>query len=122
MARLRFLLVSRPWLALALVLAALAVRVAVPAGMMPGAGRGGPTLVVCSGRMAAPSTGHRDAQAPDVPCAFTGLIAAALDTPALPVVPAPAPLPVAQPVAVPAAVAVPALRLWPPRTGPPAFA
>lgn len=50
MTRLRLLLRRRPWLAWAIVLAALVVRIAVPPGMMPG---GRTALMPCSGEMAA---------------------------------------------------------------------
>jgi hypothetical protein len=133
--RLRSLLLARRWPALALVVATLAVRMIVPAGMMPGAGPGGPTLVVCSGHMTMPETampgmampgtakpgdaGRPDPAKADAPCAFTGLLAAALDTAALPVLP-PAP-PAVVAVRLPALIPVVLrpLRLWPPRRGPP---
>lgn len=49
MTRLRSLLFAQRWLALAIVVAALAMRIVVPAGMMPAFGSGGPTVTICTG-------------------------------------------------------------------------
>ena len=110
-------------------LAALAVRLIVPAGMMPGHGTGGTTLIVCPGHTAMPGMAMPPAKegvakghpAKDVPCAFTDLLAAALDGPALPVLPA-MPLPVAVLIVAGAAAVVRrSRRLRPPLRGPPAL-
>jgi hypothetical protein len=120
--RLRTLLFARRWFALAIVVAALAVRLVVPAGMMPGFGPDGATLTICTGHGAVGVPGAKpDAAKADAPCAFTGLFAAALDAAALPALPA-LPLPVAMPAAaVLIAVAGRSRRLRPPLRGPPAL-
>ncbi len=119
MTRLRSLLTARRWLALALIVAALAVRIIVPAGMMPGFD-GGATFTICTGHGAVVAGhGKADPAKADAPCAFTGLTAAAIDTPAPPVLPA-MPLPVALViVAVGIAVLLRPVRLRPPLRGPP---
>lgn len=132
MTRLRILLHGRRWLALLIVVAALAVRIVVPAGTMPGRGADGVTLVVCDGHAMAAMPGMTTAGdagsgraggdhagKTDAPCAFTGLVAAALDAPVLPVL-SPLPPPPAV-VAPPRGDAVPLrpVRLRPPSRGPP---
>ena len=141
MTRLRALLLDHRWLALAVTLLALAVRIAVPAGMMPGHDVRGATLIVCSGQMDVPAAmpgitmtgmtmtgmampkadaGKSDPAKADAPCAYTGLLAAALDTAGVPLLPA-LPLPVvARAVAALVGVIVPIRRLRPPLRGPPA--
>ncbi len=141
MARIRLFLAQQRWLALALAVAALAARIVVPAGMMPARGAAGPTLILCSGQMTmagvampdkadtamamsgAHGSGagkHRHGPAPEGPCAFTGLLAAAVDGAAVPALP-PTPLPVAVLLSVVllSATLTPR-RLWPHRRGPPA--
>lgn len=127
--RLRSLLLARRWPALALALAALAVRIVVPAGMMPGHGANGPTLIVCSGTAAMPGmTGMPDRPAPahdaghDVPCAFTGLFAAALAAGVVPLLPILAFVVAVVLRAAPVPVVLRAVRLRPPSRAPPAFA
>ncbi len=135
MTRLRTLIRGHFWAALALLVAALAVRIAVPAGMMPAYGPDGPTLILCSGHMEpamagmapaamagmpAKGDGKHDATPSDAPCAFTGLLAVALDGAALPVLPPPLVVAIAVLLATLVGAIVPACRLWPPRRGPPA--
>ncbi|MBV8973259.1 MAG: DUF2946 family protein [Sphingomonadaceae bacterium] len=122
MARFRSFLIRRPWLALALAVLALAVRVAVPAGTMPATGG----LVICSGHGAktrmAPSAPAKPADKGDAPCAFTGLLAAAMDAPALPALLPPSLVAVVLALAALTSVVLAPRRLWPPRRGPPAEA
>lgn len=138
MAWLRTCLLVRPWLALAVMLASLAVRIAVPSGMMPGHGGTGPALVFCSGRattamfddamsgMAMPHVasgkvhdGHPKKAIADAPCAYTGLLAAVLAVAALPGLVAMLLSAIASPVPAMASATVRRSRLWPPRRGPP---
>lgn len=78
--------------------AALALRVVLPAGWMPAAG--GPLITLCSGAVL-PGDPVQPAGQPDQPCSFAlaigpALLAAAvlLPLPALPLVPPPRPQPV----------------------------
>ncbi len=126
MTRLRRFLHARLWLALALIVVALSVRIAVPPGTMPARGPGGATLVACSGSMAAsgmramPGMTVKDgAPVKAEPCAYTALLAAALDTIDLPQLETAA---LKAAVLAPVAARVPAertMRWRPPLRGPP---
>lgn len=118
---------QRHWPAFALVLLALLLRAAIPAGYMLGADASGSVVVEpCSGQAAAPpmrhGAGHHDhGQKSEMPCPFGVLGAPAMPS-AAPVVaamamaPAPAPISVLLPTPrLPRPAAPP-----PPATGPPA--
>jgi hypothetical protein len=115
----------RPFLGLLLV--ALLIRAAIPAGMMVAPGTAGmPTIVPCFGVAPAPSASHHGNghhQPAPAPCPFGVLLFPALPAapPALAAAPLPAPAPEAP---VPQwHVPVPDFAaLLPPATGPPAFA
>ena len=131
---LRFVLLKHPLLALAIGLAALVLRLAVPAGYMPAVGQSGPALTLCpgGGQAAAPAgSAHRDASMPGQPhgadpgdsdrsCAFADL--------ALPAIAGADPSQLAEALTfilasglLPASPLPPraALRLRPPLRGPP---
>ena len=131
MAPLRLLVTGRPWLALAILVAALAARLVVPAGLMPGAGPRGAMLVACPGEMAmagmampsvAKHPGKADRAKTGFPCAFTGLSLAAImssDMPALSATTLPMTCGAVVRLAVVAACTP---RLRPPPRGPPPHA
>lgn len=124
-------------LAALLLLAALSLKLLVPAGFMPVAGSDGTiTVLICSGAQAGPMTmempvpglpaGHGDPQTPakaEMPCTFAGL--------AMPMLSGADPLLLAVAIAFVLALAVravlpvpprPAVYLRPPLRGPPATA
>ncbi|WP_439817460.1 hypothetical protein [Zavarzinia sp. CC-PAN008] len=127
----RALLTRHRWLALWLVCAALAMKVLIPPGFMPGMADGAMVITLCTGQGAriilAPVSGGDDAparashQKAEMPCAFAGL-----STPALAALdPVLLALLVAYVIARVRAV-LPGVRcgrrvaLWPPPHGPPA--
>ena len=132
MTSLRALLLARSRLALALVALALAVRLLVPAGMMPGSGDKVLTVQICADATGLPqnqiliipgkSAPHED-NASKGTCAFAGLVAPLFGG-ADPILLAVA---LAFILAIGLALAAPALpprfpRFQPPTRGPPAFA
>lgn len=94
MLRLRSILIRYPALAFAILVAALALRLLVPAGFMPAAGKGAFAIEICSGygpqmstgqptamahAMAMPGMAHHDDTATSMsPCAFSDLAQAAI--------------------------------------------
>jgi hypothetical protein len=71
----RSVLLRHPLLVLAIGLAALSLRLAVPAGFMPVLDSGGPALTLCSGQATAPGMAHHEQDGPkaDSGCAFADL-------------------------------------------------
>ncbi|HEX8450141.1 MAG TPA: hypothetical protein VF652_11175 [Allosphingosinicella sp.] len=134
MGTLRFVLLKHPLLALAIGLAALVLRLAVPAGYMPVVGQPGPALTLCPGGGQAAATAHQPHGDPSMPgpahgadpgdsarsCAFADL--------ALPAIGGADPFQLAEALTfIPASALLPssplppraALRLRPPLRGPP---
>ncbi len=117
----RSLLLSHPVLALALGLAALALRLAVPAGFMPALDHGRYALAPCAGAgpMAGMHPGGADAQA-GASCAFADLSLPAIGgTGAAAVAAAAVFAAIAAPFPAPLAPRRAALRLRPPLRAPP---
>lgn len=127
MGLIRGTLLSNPVLALAIGLAALLLRLSVPAGFMPVATQGGPALVLCSGggapaAAAGQGAGHHDEGGADRAnaCAFADLALGA--TASAGAVLLGAALLFILAAALPPAALLPprsALRLRPPLRGPP---
>lgn len=125
MKRLRTHIRQNRWLAVWLVMAALCMKVLVPAGFMPVMSGGTMTVIVCSGVMRQAVTvaiPGKVADKPELPCAFGGL-----GTPGLA---ATDPILLAIAIAFVMATGFAALslpvpagsrHLWPPLRGPPAI-
>jgi len=133
MTALRTLLLNRRPLALLLVVLALAVRLLIPAGAMPGSGERVLAVAICADASGLPQSRvlvipgkpapHEDAAAAKAGCAFAGLAAPMLGGAG----PALLAMALAFLIVIGLAPAAPALparfaRFQPPTRGPPAFA